>query len=203
MAKNKEETKAKILEAVESIILKEGFAALGINLIAKEAAVDKVLIYRYFTNLNGLLKEFIKGKDYFSNVNNIDLLIEKAGQNELKIIIKSILIEQLKYLLNNKILQEILIWELSNKNEITDFIAGEREKAGVINLQAIAEKFDNNINIEGISSLIVGGIYYLVLRSKTVSVFNGVDISTEQGWTKIKDAINTLVDLLFSINGID
>ncbi|MFH0736374.1 MAG: TetR/AcrR family transcriptional regulator [bacterium] len=197
MVKNKEETKLKILEAVESIILRDGFAYLGINFIAKEAAVDKVLIYRYFTNLNGLLKEFIRRKDYFANTNNIVAVIENADKTELIVIIKSILIEQLKFLLNNKVLQEILIWELSNKNEVTDFIANEREKAGVLNLNAIAVKFNKNINIEGISSIIVGGIYYLVLRSKTVSVFNGVDINTEKGWLKIQDAINIMVDILF------
>ena len=57
MERNKEQTKDKLLEAVRAIIRKEGFQNIGVNKVAKEAGVDKVLIYRYFGNLEGLLKE--------------------------------------------------------------------------------------------------------------------------------------------------
>ena len=58
MAKNRLRTEERILLAVEQILLKEGFPAIGINSIARQAGCDKVLIYRYFGGLDGLLMAF-------------------------------------------------------------------------------------------------------------------------------------------------
>ena len=50
-ARDREATKARILGAVGVVLARDGFGAVGVNAIAKEAGVDKVLIYRYFGGL--------------------------------------------------------------------------------------------------------------------------------------------------------
>jgi len=55
MSKNRDETSRKILDAALSLAGEEGFAALGINAVARRAGADKQLIYRYFGGLEGLL----------------------------------------------------------------------------------------------------------------------------------------------------
>ena len=49
-------TEERILAAVGEVLARDGFGAIGINTIAREAQVDKVLIYRYFGGLPELLK---------------------------------------------------------------------------------------------------------------------------------------------------
>jgi AcrR family transcriptional regulator len=66
MVRNKEDTKSRILQAVGKLLAESGFNSLGINAIAKEAGVDKVLIYRYFTDLPTLLQTFGREGDYLS-----------------------------------------------------------------------------------------------------------------------------------------
>lgn len=58
MVRDKEETKARILAAVGKLLAESGFRSLGVNAIAREAGVDKVLIYRYFEGLPSLLRCF-------------------------------------------------------------------------------------------------------------------------------------------------
>ncbi len=53
---NREDTTDRILNAALEILAAEGFAALGINPIARRAEADKQLIYRYFGGLEGLLQ---------------------------------------------------------------------------------------------------------------------------------------------------
>ena len=65
MARDKEETKARILAAVTKLLAQSGFQQLGINAIGREAGVDKVLIYRYFEDLPSLLKTFGKEGNYW------------------------------------------------------------------------------------------------------------------------------------------
>lgn len=58
------ETEKRLLEAVSKIIEEEGFTQIGINRIAKKAQCDKVLIYRYFGGLDGLLAAWAKQYDF-------------------------------------------------------------------------------------------------------------------------------------------
>ena len=60
------ETEKRLLEAVSKIIEEEGFTQIGINRIAKKAQCDKVLIYRYFGGLDGLLAAWAKQYDFYS-----------------------------------------------------------------------------------------------------------------------------------------
>ena len=46
--KDKELTQVKILEAVDSIIVNDGFERIGVNAIDQKAGVSKMIIYRYF-----------------------------------------------------------------------------------------------------------------------------------------------------------
>jgi AcrR family transcriptional regulator len=55
MSRNKDETRQRILDAALALAGTAGFAALGINAVARAAEADKQLIYRYFGGLEGLL----------------------------------------------------------------------------------------------------------------------------------------------------
>ena len=199
MVKNKEATKKMIYEALEQIIKEGGVSAIGINNIAKTAGVDKVLIYRYFGGLGELLKDFIKQKDYFTNfiINEISLDKLKTGKSK-KEFLKSVLLNQYNYIKGYTVFAEMLIWELSVKNEITEYIAQERERVGLNNLKILSQKFKINSNFNVITSLLISGIYYLALRSKTVDDFNGIKLNEPKGNKVIEEGINMILDLVIN-----
>ncbi len=43
------------------------------------------------------------------------------------------------------------------------------------------------------SSLRIGGIYYLVLRSKTVQIFNTIQLDNDPGWVRVEKALDQLL----------
>lgn len=53
--RNRPATEQKIRSAAADLLRKEGFPAYGLNVVARRAKVDKVLIYRYFSDAHGLL----------------------------------------------------------------------------------------------------------------------------------------------------
>ncbi|MUM78904.1 TetR family transcriptional regulator [Pseudodesulfovibrio sp. F-1] len=56
--RNREITQQKLIGAVGKVLAESGFRHLGINQVAREAGVDKKLIYRYFGGLPGLLAAY-------------------------------------------------------------------------------------------------------------------------------------------------
>jgi len=56
--KDKETTKKRLIEAVGELIRLRGFKGLRISIVARQADVDRKLIYRYFGNLNNLIEAY-------------------------------------------------------------------------------------------------------------------------------------------------
>ena len=60
ITKNRQATEMTLIKAVNDIIEESGFEGLGINAVAAKAKVSKMLIYRYFNSLDGLIAAYIQ-----------------------------------------------------------------------------------------------------------------------------------------------
>jgi AcrR family transcriptional regulator len=198
MARDKSATRQKLIDAAGRIILRNGFSALGINAVAREAGVDKVLIYRYFGSLDGLLKEYVIQKDFLSHLSELSAAAPPPVDIESFLnVAEHMFISQLRHALGNPEFQQILLWELNESNEITDSLAHKREEAGINMLQFAEEHVDfKKYDIPAAGNLIIGGIYYLVLRARHVDQYSGVDLSSDEGWQRTEDAISLLIKAL-------
>ncbi len=198
--RNREQSMQKLVDAVGKIIIRDGFKNIGINAVATEARLDKVLIYRYFGGLDGLLREFAKQRDFYIKTSElINKEVEYTGKDGLKSVIIKILTGQLRELLGSRELQELMLWEMLEKNELTGAIAREREMKGFELSMALKRKMDiRNNDSDAVIALLVSGIYYLVLRSRTVDVFNGIQLNSEEGWQKVENAIKQIVNTYFN-----
>ena len=111
------ETEKRLLEAVSKVVEEEGFTKIGINRIARQAQCDKVLIYRYFGGLDGLLVAWAKRYDFYSFAySEFSNQVIQAKSSNLREIIKKVLLKQLEYLKENQLMQELYIWELSGNS---------------------------------------------------------------------------------------
>jgi AcrR family transcriptional regulator len=194
MARDKEETKARILAAVGKLLAESGFKQLGVNAIAREAGVDKVLIYRYFENLPKLLQTFGKEGNYWLTVEELvgDAPTDAASLDEW---MNVLLVRFLYDLQQRPITQEILRWELLEGNELTHELAQVRDRMATESLDFLQQKgpFPPDKDIPAISAVLIAGIVYLVLRTKSSPTFLGIDFSSPAGWQRIEAAIASLV----------
>ncbi|MBU2644359.1 TetR/AcrR family transcriptional regulator [bacterium] len=195
--RDKETTKQKLIDAVGEILREQGFQGIGINAVAKKAGVDKVLIYRYFESLDGLLKEYVSQEDYFTNLQiNIGEEPMIRTLNDALEVGKKVFSGQIRQALGNIEEQEILLWELSHKNHVTETLAQAREKQGTELMLKMSQVVDfTKMDLPAMAAVITGGINYLVLRSRTVDVYNGVDLRSKQGWERIEKAIDAILDV--------
>ncbi|MGC9452373.1 MAG: TetR/AcrR family transcriptional regulator [Oceanipulchritudo sp.] len=65
MPRNRQQTEARIRGAGLELLRREGFEGWGVNAIARTAGVDKVLLYRYFGSLEGLLEQLVRETDFW------------------------------------------------------------------------------------------------------------------------------------------
>lgn len=196
MVRDKDETKARILAAVGKLLSESGFRQLGVNAIAREAGVDKVLIYRYFENLPSLLQTFAKEGNYWITPEELIGDESKANTKSLADVMIQLLVRFLHDLQERPITQEIMRWELLEGNELTRQLATVRDSTSLASLQFLEQKFSfpPDQDLPAISAVLAASVLYLVLRTKVSNTFMGIDLNSPTGWKRIEAAIALLIE---------
>jgi AcrR family transcriptional regulator len=192
MIRNKEGTKLRILQAVGKLVAESGFSSLGINAIAREAGVDKVLIYRYFTDLPTLLRTFGQEGNYLASTSAPPGFDKIESLPEL---LSHALIFFQKELRDRPITQEIILWDLVEDNELTQELIDVREKTRITRTKFFYDKFDipSDQDVTALMTILGCGITYLILRSKNKPTYAGLDFSTEDGWERLELIVSKII----------
>src|SRR5512141_273259 len=119
MARDRQATEKKILHAVGDLLAREGFRKFGINSVAREARVDKVLIYRYFGGMPELLQAYAKAGTYWPTIEEV------AGDDPEKLrempvpdALATLLCNFARAIRKRPVTLEILAWETIERNEL-------------------------------------------------------------------------------------
>lgn len=207
--RDREETRGKILEAVGKVLSEEGFKGIGINNVSRRAGVDKVLIYRYFGDLPGLLREFASNGDYWPPMKT---LMENAGNagkgyfppdaSDLAVALLKGYIRELR---SSTSAQELLLGELVSRNELSEVSADRRERQGADLIEALVRTAPDaeKVDVAAMGALLSAGLTFLMLRARTSDAYLGIDISSEGGWTRIENAMEELVRGVLDNSGKD
>lgn len=189
--KNRQLTEKKIIDAVERIIENQGFEKLGINAVASEAGVSKMLIYRYFGGLDELLAHYLMQKDYWANTDTT--ILEQANVGES---IKNMFRKQIKQMRNDIMLKRLCRWELTADNDNIRTLQDRRERNGRDLIQMVARLTGcSNAEVASLATILSASISYLVLMEEQTSTYNGIDLQSEEGWKQIMDGIGLMIDL--------
>lgn len=190
MQKSRIRTEQKILNAVENLLLNEGFPSVGINAIAREAGCDKVLIYRYFGGLEGLLQRFAEGHDLWWEIDeiiheNMDDLTQFTLPQYLDLLLK----RHIRAIQNRPLAQEIMAWEMSASNALTQALNKIRTERGMLLVKKVRLHFSQpNIDVGGILGIFGAAINYLIIRTR----HNQSEYQKEEWW-RLEQTISSLL----------
>ncbi len=196
--RDREATCLKIVAAVGNLLARGGFRAIGVRAIARQAGVDKRLIYRYFGGLPELMKVYADGGDFWWTVDElIGDELPGPAVNSAAAWIALALKRDIEALKRRPLTQEILVWELSERNALTDELSVLRERRAAELAARLREKLGNDgpavAEWRAVAALIVAATTYLLVRSRNCDVYAGIDLHTEQGWAELEQAIDLIV----------
>ncbi len=191
--RDKKITSRRLINAVGSLLAKKGFVGVGVNAVAKEAGVDKVLIYRYFGGLEGLIAAFAKEEDFWPSA------LELAG-GDLQKFSQMPLDERLSYFGSNyfqalkkrPVTQAIMAWEMIEPNGLTQELERIREEGIMEFFKMFFTKEEMNFDLQAVIMLLGAGISYLVIRSKHIDVFGGLELNSDEGWKRMEKAFKNI-----------
>lgn len=184
--RDRDATKKTLIAAVSVIAERDGLAALGVNSIAREAGVDKVLIYRYFDGLDGLYEAVCAKADLWWQV---DEIVSEMDFSDPAIALGSYIKAHRNALLRRPLALKILAAEMTERSPLTIALEGVREARGIELSQLFSDRFPEFGEQAGsvlmLANMLSAATQYLVVRSHDIQTFGGMDIRDDHTWQEI------------------
>lgn len=191
--RDREATENALLEAVGGLVADQGFEKLGINAVAARAGVSKMLIYRYFDSLDGLIAAYIRKRDFW-----IGYRPELPEKKYLPVFLKEMFREQIDRLRNDVALKRLYRWELSGNNVLIAELRTQREATGLWLVETVCEITGRpSGEVAALATMISASVSYLALLEENCPAYNGIPLQQNEGWEQFAAGIDTLVDLWF------
>lgn len=197
--KNKDNSRKKLLNAVGTVLKDLGFKSLKAEIIAKTAGVDKKLITIYFGSVDNLIETYILEYDYWTNtVRKVNDAIIGDTEFNIENLLNFYLEKEFEILLEDRIQQQIILWGISEKNDIITKIINNRERVGESIFNLLEERFPDAVfNYRAVYALMVSGIYQLTLHSQVnEGTFCGLNINNLTDRTQIVEALKLINHLI-------
>lgn len=197
--RNKEITKEKLIKAVGKVIAEVGFKQLGVNLVAREAGVDKKLIYRYFHGIHGLVAEYGKTLGFWPSAE--ELLgpdREAVAKMEPHEVMALFFKRYLRAILSRPYTLEILAWEAIERNELTRALEEVRAQSALEFFELMEKEPPDDVDLTALVIIMAGAVNFLAVRSRIHRTLGGVDLQSEDGWQRIDRTIDQLMKGILS-----
>lgn len=196
-SRDRDATEAAILQAALDLLAEQGFAALGVNAIARAAGCDKQLVYRYFGGREGLVDAMgaaLAGRmtDLLGQVT----LPADVGYGQR---VLHLLCGWAEVLRDDPLLRALLVWEISDPAPEVRRLSEARGRAmGLWVMQALAgTRAPEGVDAPAVNALLIGGVQQMVLAAATSGRFSGVELVSDADWARVKRNLTAMVMALY------
>jgi len=196
--RNREATRAALLDAAKTTLAEQGFQNFGVNSVARQAGCDKQLIYRYFDGLDGLLAAI--GQDIAIWLAGAADSGETAPNESYTEKMVRFADSYLTALRGNPLMQKILLWELSAPPEQIRPLSEARGRAMFLWMKRAR---GDTIPPPGadyalINASVVAVIHQMVLSAAVSGGFSGLPLQSDADWQRLRDGIRMMITQLYA-----
>lgn len=192
MQRDRALTEQRLIDAVGQVITENGFDQLGINKVAGRAGVHKILIYRYFGGLNGLLEAYYAQNRHVISSPALDIeQLKDAPLDEVFDACYEYLINEYRLLRQNVEAREFLKASLMSNDGLFNPVATEKDGQfqRMVDELALLIKTENG---RSFAAIVVSAMTLLTFMSQEKRTVLGIDLSTDDGWAQIEIALKNI-----------
>ena len=186
-----------LTDSAVKLIEKYGFKDLTVSKLVQTAGVEAPVFYNRYQDLNDFLDKFVRKYDYWLS-DSVNLTFSSSDPQKN---IEELLVSMVDAVNKNKIMQQLLAWELTDRNYITERTAENRERNSRQMTEYFKKAYENaDFNFTAMANLVISGIYFIILhKNHNDCKIIGIDFNKKEGIKILKDTIRIMVDKVFDI----
>lgn len=186
--------KEKLIKAVGKVVANVGFQQLSVNMVAREAGVDKKLIYRHFYGLQGLLRAYSQTSDFWPSAQ--ELL--DHDEEEFKKMPPAELLSQffkryVKALLCRPHTLDILAWETLERSDLAKVLEEVRIRTSLEFFELMDQDPPEDVDLSALVLIMYATANFLAVQSRVQGDLGGVDLHSDAGWKRIEDTMDVML----------
>lgn len=193
--RDKEATRRLLIKAVGELLAGEGFRAVGVNAVARKAGVDKVLIYRYYGGLQGLLSAFAEDGDFWPSAGEL-VGEDPAAFSAMPLAdrLATCVRNYMRALRKRPLTCEILAWIFLEQNELIEELNAARRRTGQeLYRLARLDEADPSVDMGALLALLGAAMNHLCVRANKLRFFAGMDLADDQDWLRLEAMMERLI----------
>jgi AcrR family transcriptional regulator len=193
MARGAEGTKERLVEAAERVLVRDGHRSVGVNAVAAECGVDKVLIYRYFGGLPQLLEKVRERQKMWPALGE-----HADGARSLDSALGGALLAIARELRENPLVREAALWDGAESNPLTDGLAAAREREMDELLESLRSRFrvPAYLDVQALVALLAAGLLHYSTRPTDSTKLFGLDPTSEADWQRLEKMTTSITRVL-------
>jgi AcrR family transcriptional regulator len=206
MTRDRFATRAAILEGAATLVAAHGVDGLGVNTLAEAAGCDKVLIYRYFGGLEGVLHALGEERMMWPRV-EMDRGGGESGNVSLAQVLESVLLEEWAALSSGALMRHASAAELTGDSPLGQAAAAQRadRHSELIATLRSTYRVPPYVDLAAVVELLSAALTMFALRATTETVAHPnpregsaetLDPRTSQGWRRIEKTVGMLARAL-------
>jgi AcrR family transcriptional regulator len=196
--RDRQSTEECIKGAFERVLLRDGVSGLGVNAVAQEAGVNKVLIYRYFGDLPGLARHWASNSNFWPNT------LELIGNDEpafarltVRQRVRTVLCNYIDAIRSRPKTVEMLAAELITPNDITRALSDGLVRPGKgVSDYIKLETSDRDIEDDVWKLIYMVNVMtaYLTIRERNNPNYMGMDLQDDESWDFLRDTVTQMAE---------
>jgi AcrR family transcriptional regulator len=206
MARDRFATRAAIIESAAEIVAAKGIGALGVNGLADAAQCDKVLIYRYFGGLDGVLEALGAERMLWPAAQLVDG--DGDGNASLADALCAMLLEEWAALAGGALMLGASAAEVVGENSLGSATATQRAERHTAMVLALREHYrvPPYVDLPALIEILSASLSLFALRAahtngsaREDSAPHALNPSSPAGWRRIEKTMTALTRALLDV----
>lgn len=185
-----------IMSAMLRLVQEKGFGKITMQALIKEAGIDPNVFYRWYGSMDSLYEAFTDSFDFWLRNKSDIAEIQKVGAEQYY---KDMINRLFEETIDDRLMKNYLIWEVSDDSEITTRTAMMREMQYMPLVAYYKNHFKGSgVDINCLTAILVAGIFYMILH-KDKATFCSIDLNNEDDRKKFTKTLDFITTSIFSI----
>ncbi|GAB2517208.1 TetR/AcrR family transcriptional regulator [Spirosoma aerophilum] len=193
--RNRAQTTERILIAFEQLVSDQGVEGLTLTRLAERALVSKVLLYRYFGNMEGLLAYYIQLGRVIPQYEPQQIeQIRPVQKKDLAGVWSASVLQIFENMRAKPAARALLKASIKENDPLADASnrSLDRELIKLVDQLSFVEGGDK----EAISAVVLGGLSYLTILAQLDRPFVGLDLRNQADWQRVEQTIKLIYTAL-------
>jgi len=200
MTRDREATRARILAAAEQLLTRQGVGAVRINAVATAAAVDKVLIYRYFGGRAQLLRALARERRLWPDTDAVRAAADEAGNDAPSLAqdLTAMLLDAARALRASPLARRAAAWSITESDDFAREIAAARGEHARAIAGALRDRhrLPPFVDLDAIVAVLAAAMTHLALHTAPGASFAGLEPRRDEDWHRAERALTNIVHAL-------